>query len=108
MIAVRITEEMGLAVVGSPAYLGANGTPRHPQELKDHTCIGFRFSNGLYRWEFEKVRKALTLSPLGPASFDDPDLVTQAVLDGVGLGTSMEHSLKELLAQGRLVQVLKD
>ena len=51
-------------------------------------------SNGLYRWEFEKVRKAFTLSPLGPASFDDPDLVTQAVLDGVGLGTSMEHPLK--------------
>jgi DNA-binding transcriptional LysR family regulator len=108
MIAVRVTKEMRLAVVGSPAYLEANGTPRHPQELKDHACIGFRFSNGLYRWEFEKGRKALTVSPLGPASFDDPDLVIQAVLDGVGLGTSMEHSLKELLAQGRLVQVLKD
>ncbi len=120
MIAVRVTEEMRLAVVGSPAYLKANGTPRHPQELKgkrqltltltlkDHACIGFRFSTGLYRWEFEKGRKALTVSPLGPASFDDPDLVIQAVLDGVGLGTSMEHSLKELLAQGRLVQVLKD
>lgn len=108
MIAVRVTEEMRLAVVGSPAYLEANGTPRHPQELKDHACIGFRFSNGLYRWEFEKGRKALTVSPLGPASFDDPDLVIQAVLDGVGLGASMEHSLRELLAQGRLVEVLKE
>lgn len=108
MIAVRVTEEMRLAVVGSPAYLEANGIPRHPQELKDHACIGFRFSNGMYRWEFEKGRKAITVSPVGPASFDDPDLVIQAVLDGVGLGTSMERSLKDLLAQGRLVQVLKD
>ena len=108
MIAVPVTGEMRLVVVGSPAYLEANGTPRHPQDLKDHACIGFRFSNGLYRWEFEKGRKALTVSPQGPASFDDPDLVIKAVLDGIGLGTSMEQSLDELLAQGRLVQVLKD
>lgn len=108
MIAVPVTKELRLAVVGSPAYLEANGTPQRPQDLKDHACIGFRFTNGLYRWEFEKGRKALTVSPLGPASFDDPDLVIQAVLEGVGLGTSLEHSVKDLLTEGRLVQVLKD
>ena len=108
MIAVPVTGDMRLVVVGSPGYFEANGTPRHPQELKDHACIGFRFSNGLYRWEFEKGSKSLTVSPQGPFSFDDPDLVIQAVLDGVGLGTSMEESLKHLLHDGRLVQVLKD
>ena len=108
MIAVPVTGEMRLVVVGSPAYLEANGMPKHPQDLKDHACIGFRFSNGLYRWEFEKGRKALSVSPQGPASFDDPDLVIKAVLDGVGLGTSMEESLRDLLSEGRLIQVLKD
>jgi DNA-binding transcriptional LysR family regulator len=80
MIAVRVTKEMRLAVVGSPEYFESNTIPRKPQDLRDHSCIGFRFSNGLYRWEFEKGRKALTVSPQGPASFDDPDLVIQAVL----------------------------
>jgi DNA-binding transcriptional LysR family regulator len=108
MIVVRVTEEMRLAVVGSPKYFESNGIPRYPQDLKDHACIGFRFSNGLYRWEFEKGRKALTVSPQGPVSFDDPDLVTQAVLDGVGIGTGMQDSFKGLIAEGRLVQVLKD
>jgi DNA-binding transcriptional LysR family regulator len=108
MIAVRVTREMRLAVVGSPEYFESNAIPRHPQDLKDHACIGFRFSNGLYRWEFEKGRKALTVSPQGPASFDDPDLVIQAVLDGVGIGTAMEESLTDLIADGRLVQVLRD
>jgi DNA-binding transcriptional LysR family regulator len=60
MIAVRITKEMRLAVVGSPQYFESHPIPRKPQDLKDHACIGFRFSNGLYRWEFEKGRKALT------------------------------------------------
>ena len=108
MIAVRVTKEMRLAVVGSPAYFESNAIPRHPQDLKDHACIGFRFSNGLYRWEFEKGRKALTVSPQGPASFDDPGLVIRAVLDGVGIGTAMEHTLKDLISNGRLIQVLKD
>lgn len=108
MIAVRVTNEMRLAVVGSPEYFESNAIPRHPQELKDHACIGFRFSNGLYRWEFEKGRKALTVSPQGPVSFDDPDLVIQAVLDGVGIGTAMEETLADLIAKGRLIQVLKD
>ena len=108
MIAVPVTQEMRLAVVGSPAYFRSNPIPRHPQDLKEHSCIGFRFSNSLYRWEFEKGRRALAVSPQGPVSFDDPDLVIQAVLDGVGIGTAMEDTLSELIAKGRLVQVLRD
>lgn len=100
--------ELRLAVAGSPKYFKSHSIPRHPQDLKDHACIGFRFSKGLYRWEFEKGRKALTVAPQGPVSFDDPELVIQAVLAGVGIGTAMEDSLKPLIADGRLVQVLKD
>jgi DNA-binding transcriptional LysR family regulator len=108
MIAVRVTREMRLAVVGTPQYFKSHPIPRKPQDLKDHACIGFRFSNGLYRWEFEKGRKALTVSPQGPVSFDDPDLVIQAVLNGVGIGTAMEATLKNLIADGRLIQVLRE
>src|SRR6202521_2612078 len=108
MIAVRVTREMRLAVVGSPRYFKSRSVPRTPQDLKDHSCIGFRFSNGLYRWEFEKGRKALTVSPQGPASFDDPDLVIQAVLNGVGIGTAMEDGLTGMISEGRLIHVLKD
>ena len=108
MIAVPVTRDMRLAVVGSPEYFATHKLPRKPQDLKDHACIGFRFSNGLYRWEFEKGRKALTVSPQGPASFDDPELVIQAVLNGVGIGTIMEASIQQLIASGRLIQVLKD
>jgi DNA-binding transcriptional LysR family regulator len=108
MIAVPVTGDMRLAVVGSPQYFESRKIPRAPQDLKDHACIGFRFSSGLYRWEFEKGRKALTVSPRGPASFDDPDLVIRAVLNGVGIGTAVEDTLKRLIAKGRLTQVLRE
>jgi DNA-binding transcriptional LysR family regulator len=108
MIAVRVTAEMRLAVVAAPEYFQSHPIPRRPQDLRDHSCIGFRFSNSLYRWEFEKGRKSLTVNPQGPVSFDDPDLVIQAVLQGVGIGTSVEEPLKPLIEQGRLVQILRD
>ena len=47
-------------------------------------------------------------SPQGPATFDDPDLVVRAVLNGVGIGTTMERPVAEMIAKGRLIQALKD
>src|ERR1700760_4981908 len=108
MIAVRVSKDLRLAVVGSPEYFKAHKIPRTPRDLKDHACIGFRFSSGIYRWEFEKGRKALTVNPQGPATFDDPDLVVQAVLNGVGIATTVEQPISEMIAKGRLLQVLRD
>jgi DNA-binding transcriptional LysR family regulator len=108
MIAVRVSKDMRLAVVGSPQYFRSHPIPRNPRDLKDHACIGFRFSSGMYRWEFEKGRKTVTVNPRGPATFDDPDLVIQAVLNGMGIGTAMEQTLLDRIAKGHLVQVLRD
>jgi DNA-binding transcriptional LysR family regulator len=108
MIAVRVSGDLRLAAVATPEYVKRNGTPRTPQDLKDHACIAFRFRSGVYRWEFEKGRKALTVNPQGPLSFDDPDLMIQAVLEGTGIGMAMEASLVPLIEKGQLVQVLED
>jgi DNA-binding transcriptional LysR family regulator len=108
MIAVRVSRDARLAVVGSPLYFTSHKLPQTPRDLKDHACIGFRFSSGIYRWEFEKGRRTLTVSPQGPATFDDPDLVVRAVLNGLGIGTSMEDRIAPMIADGRLVQVLRD
>ena len=48
MIAVRVTQVMRLAVVGSPQYFKSRSLPRKPQDLTNHSCIGFRFSNYPY------------------------------------------------------------
>lgn len=108
MVAVRVSEDLRLAVFGSPEYFRRHTIPRTPQELKEHSCIGFRFSGEVYRWEFEKGRKAVTVYPQGPATFDDPDLVIEAVLNGVGIGTALETRVLRLTAKHRLVQVLED
>jgi DNA-binding transcriptional LysR family regulator len=108
MIAVPVTKELRLAIVGSPAYFQSNPIPQRPADLKSHSCVGFRFSNGVYRWEFKKGRTAVTVSPQGPVSFDESDLVAQAVLSGIGVGAVLEESVKELILKGKLKRVLQD
>ena len=108
MVAVRVSDDLRLAVVGSPDYFKHHTIPPTPHELKEHSCIGFRFSGDVYRWEFEKGRKALTVYPQGPAIFDEPDLVVEAVLNGVGIGTALEAAVLPLITKRRLIQVLQD
>ena len=108
MVAVRLSPDLRLALVGSPEYLRTRKPPKAPQDLKDHSCIGFRFSNGMYRWEFEKGKKVVTFHPQGPISFDDSELVVQAVLKGAGMGMAMEHLVMPLIRDGQLIQVMQD
>lgn len=108
MVAVRVSPDLRLAVVGSPDYFKTHDIPQTPHDLKDHPCIGFRFRSGMYRWEFEKGRKVFTVLPRGPVTFDDAELVVHAVLKGLGVGMAMEEQLKESIAQRRLIRVLED
>ncbi|WP_084214316.1 LysR family transcriptional regulator [Terriglobus sp. TAA 43] len=108
MIAVRVSDDLRLAVVGSPSYFATHPKPRTPRDLKDHICLAFRFSTGIYRWEFEKGRRSITFLPEGPLVFDDSDLLMQCVERGAGISMAMETLARERLADGRLVEVMRD
>jgi DNA-binding transcriptional LysR family regulator len=108
MIAVRLTPELRLAVVGSPVYFASHSIPQEPKDLNDHRCIGLRLTGGPYRWEFERGRKAVTVGVSGPLIVDDTSLVIQAALAGAGLGLAYEEQVAEHIARRRLVRVLED
>lgn len=110
MIAVRVTPDLRTAIVGSPDYFARFAPPLMPRDLHHHRCIGWRQTarGALYRWEFEKEGRALTVAVDGPLVLDDPDLMVDAALDGVGLAYSTEHSVGDQLASGRLIRVLED
>ena len=108
MIAVRVSDDLRLAAFGSPSYFRTHPLPKTPRELNEHTCLAFRFSTGVYRWEFEKGTRSLTVNPTGPLIIDDSELVVEAALKGMGIGTALEISVTDLVAQGQLIQVLKE
>jgi DNA-binding transcriptional LysR family regulator len=108
MIAVRVSPEQRAAIVASPAYFRAHPKPRKPQDLLHHRCIGCRHATALYRWEFEKGGKEVTVGVNGPVVLDDVDLMVRAALDGVGIAFTFEEQVAPLLAKRRLVRVLED
>jgi DNA-binding transcriptional LysR family regulator len=108
MIAVRVSADQRPAIVASPAYFKKHPKPRKPHDLLEHHCIGCRHGDALYRWEFDKGSKSLTVGVGGPVVLDDVDLMVRAALDGVGIAYTFEEQVKPLLAKRRLVRVLED
>ncbi|HWD99809.1 MAG TPA: LysR family transcriptional regulator [Bryobacteraceae bacterium] len=109
MIAVRVSPDLKPVIVGSPGYLKSHERPKLPRDLLRHRCINFRHGDaGLYRWEFEKGEKSLSVAVNGPLVVDDLELVIRAALEGVGLAYMSEENAGPHLASGALARVLED
>jgi DNA-binding transcriptional LysR family regulator len=107
MIAVRVSEDQRIAVVGSPAYFAKRSKPKHPRDLHDHDCINYRNPDGsYYRWEFTDRRKEMEIAVDGRLAMNDRELMVAPALDGVGLAYVAESRVREHLALKRLVRVL--
>src|SRR5215469_6388143 len=109
MIAVRVSPDHRPAIIASPDYLRSRPKPTLPRDLLKHRCINFRHgSAGIYRWEFQKGRKSMSIAVNGSLIVEDEELVLRAALDGVGFAFISEHKVASHLAAGSLVRVLED
>ena len=109
MIAVPLGAQQRYLVVGAPTYLAARGIPRHPSELSQHDCIGYRLTpHHHYRWAFAADDKLLEIEVSGPLTTSTPALYLGAAEAGRGLAYCQEEEVREALAAGRLVSVLDD
>jgi DNA-binding transcriptional LysR family regulator len=110
MIAVRIGPEMRMACVGSPAYFARHPKPQSPQDLAQHNCINLRMatSGALYAWEFEKDGRAMNVRVEGQLTFGGSSMILPAAEAGMGLAMTIEDSVQDSIAAGRLVRVLED
>ncbi len=110
MIAVRVSGDQRAAIVGSPAYFKTNPRPKTPRDLPNHRCVNYRHGAGgeVYRWEFEKGKKSLSVAVNGPLIVDDVDLLVRAALDGLGLAFMSEELAAQHMARGALMRVLDD
>jgi len=109
MIAVRVSKDHRAAIVGSPAYFKSHPKPKTPHDLLRHKCINFRHgAAGLYRWEFDKGKKSLSVAVNGPLIVDDVETMIRAAIDGVGLAFVSDERVAPELASGELIRVLDD
>jgi len=108
MIAVRVSEDQRMAVVGSPAYFATRKKPKQPRDLQMHDCINYRqHTDGqVYRWEFTEDGRDFEIALEGRVFVNDRELMVPAAIDGLGLAYVAESRVREHLAQKRLVRVL--
>lgn len=110
MVAVRISEDVRMAVVAAPGYLAGRSAPALPQDLTGHQCVNMRLPTygNLYAWEFEKDGRALQVQVGGQCTFNTTPQMLQAALDGYGFAYLPADLVQAHIAAGRLLRVLED
>lgn len=94
---------MQMLVCASPAYAKANGLPRTVDDLVEHRCINFRTAAGrIAEWEFKVSGVTRKVVPKALHTFNDQDLILQAVLDGQGIAQLPAYQVSTLLRENRL------
>lgn len=110
MVAIRIGPPLFAHVIAAPDYLARRSMPKHPNDLLEHDCIGFRHASSgqVERWEFEKDGRSLELSIGGRLIVNDSAALVQSALDGIGIAYMINGYIERFLDDGRLVRILSD
>jgi DNA-binding transcriptional LysR family regulator len=98
---------MQMHVCASPAYAAAHGLPQDIDALARHRSVNFRLASGrVYEWEFKVGGHMRKFAPRAMLTFNDADLVLQAVLCGQGIAQMAGYQITEHLRDGTLVACL--
>jgi DNA-binding transcriptional LysR family regulator len=110
MIAVRISEDVKMAVIATPQYFEKYGIPATPKDLVNHQCIGYRLTTqgSIYAWEFMKDGQETKTKIQGQWIFNESYDIVEAVRAGFGLAYIPQELIQQDLDQGKLVQVLEE
>lgn len=108
MVAVRITPDMDMAIVGTPAHFRQYGFPKTPLDLVAHPCIAYQMGDGsIYAWELNQDGKKITHHPQGQWAFADSYMEAKAARLGLGLAYVPEELIHDDLTEGKLIRVLQ-
>lgn len=107
----RELARLRIALVASPAYLKAHGTPSQPQDLARHRGLLRRSmaTGRLVPWTLKNAQgEELVASVRAVMVLDDPEAMARAAATGMGIAMlPLPHALP-LLDSGALVRVLRD
>ena len=109
MIAVPVTGDLRLAVVGAPSYFEAHGVPKHPRDLIEHECLNWHPTahSPPYRWEFSEKGRTFAVAVRARVLSTHSALNRRLAIAGVGVTIAFEAHVRDHLARGELVRVLE-
>ena len=109
MIAVPVSGDLRLVVVGAPSYFAKHRKPKHPRDLVEHVCINWHPTAEAppYRWEFTEGKREFSVDVRARVLTNDPALNIRLARAGAGL-TLADSRMREYVAGGELVPVLEE
>jgi LysR family transcriptional regulator for bpeEF and oprC len=107
LIAKRICASR-VITCASPKYLAQAGTPRTPEELRNHRLVGhLRAASGRpAEWVFKQGSDTRTLKLPLAMSFNTVEALSISALEGQGIVQTLDLVIGGYLAEGRLVELL--
>jgi DNA-binding transcriptional LysR family regulator len=110
MVAVRLSPDEPMVIVGSPGYFKTHKVPTSAQDLLRHNCITLRMSSlgGIYAWELRHRGRALEARVNGQVTFNGAYQMLNAALAGYGLAFLPENLTRPHIDAGRLQSVMAD
>ena len=110
MIAVPLTGDLRLAVVGSPSYFARRGVPAHPRDLVEHDCLNWHPTPSAppYRWEFTENGRDFSVAVPARVLSTDAALNRRLAAAGLGVTLAFERNVRDAIDRGELVSVLAE
>ena len=107
---MRLTPDLRMAVVGSPAYFQGRSLPQVPDDLRHHVCITYRWhgTGTLFPWRFDGPDGRVEVSMDSAVTANDTDFLLAAALQDAGLAFLPESLVAAHIAGGELVRVLEN
>jgi DNA-binding transcriptional LysR family regulator len=110
MIAVPVSGDIRLVVVGTPLYFARHPAPTHPRDLAEHECIGWHPTADAppYRWEFTENGRDFSVAVAARVITTDPSINIRLALAGAGVTMAREDRVRADIESGALVAVLDE
>jgi DNA-binding transcriptional LysR family regulator len=110
MVAVRLTPDVPMTIVGAPRYFETHRAPTSVQDLARHNCITLRLSSagGIYAWELRQGDRDVEARVGGQVTFNGAYQMLNAALSGYGLAFLPEDLTQPYVEAGRLRRVMDD
>lgn len=108
MVAVRLTPDIRMTIVGTPGYFETHPAPLTVQDLSQHSCIVLRLSGGgVYAWELRDGDKEVQVRVRGQVTFNGAYQMLNAALSGYGLAFLPVEMTQPYVDAGQLRPVME-
>jgi len=105
-LVARRLGHMFSVLCAAPDYLARRGSPAHPRELADHTCLRLFNSSVPPHWELDCGAGRFALDPQGPLIGNAAEVVLEGTRRGLGIALLPVYSVVDDVRRGALVRVL--